>query len=147
MQKMTRIETFLEQFGQATAEAGIGAEAGRVLGWLVIVEPPCQTAEEVATGTGLDTAAVTGMLEGLTAWGMLDRVPLAEKTCFALKPLDELMARRTASIAGLRRALDGVIPDLGGDARQRAVELQRFYALIQEELPAMVKLARTGART
>jgi hypothetical protein len=146
MQTRAQIDTFLDRFGRAMAEAGLGAEAGRVLGWLVVADPACQTAQEVARATGLDEGEVNGMLEGLTTWGLLDRVPLEGRTCFASKDLGEMMLRRVAVIAQLRHALDDVLPALTGDAHHRAAELRRFYALTQEELPAMVKLARTGTR-
>jgi hypothetical protein len=140
LEHSVEIGRFLERFGQLTAGLGMGPEAGRLVGWLLIAEPACQTAAEVAQGTGLELAQATGMLEGLAAWQLLDRVPLrGDRTCYAVKSLDEIVHMRMVFLGDLRQILDEGLGWLEGDARTRVAELSRFYALVETQMPEILK--------
>ena len=58
---MTEAESaFVEEMGQALAGYGMTPMAGRVWGWLLICDPPEQTAAELAEALGASRGAISG---------------------------------------------------------------------------------------
>src|SRR4029079_11865798 len=64
---------FVEEMGQVLAGYGMTPMAGRVWGWLLICDPPEQTAAELADALGASRGAISGTARMLTNAGMIRR--------------------------------------------------------------------------
>ena len=65
--------TFVEEMGQALAAYGMTPMAGRMWGWLLICEPPEQTAAQIAEAPHASRGAISGTARILAGAGMIRR--------------------------------------------------------------------------
>lgn len=82
---------------------GLPLIAGRVLGWLMICDPPEQSAGEVAAAIGASRASLTTNLRLLTSVGLLSQVTRPGKSTVYYRVDDEawemVVRRQIASLA------------------------------------------------
>ncbi len=64
---------FVEEMGQVLASYGMTPMAGRMWGWLLICEPPEQTAAEIADALQASRGAISGTARILATAGMIQR--------------------------------------------------------------------------
>lgn len=140
------IQQFVEDFAKVLVQAGVPTEAGKIFGWLLACDPPCQTAAEIAQALALDRDLVEQMGSVLVQYGVVDSVSLPDKECFAAKPLDEMVQRRFGLVDGLIKALNkGLEVTKDFPAQQdRLLEYRDLYALMGEELPKIVERWKAG---
>lgn len=140
------VHDFVEQLGEQFARVGQQRIAGRVLGWLLVCDPPEQSAGELAEVTGASKASISIAVRLLTAAGMVERVGVAGKrqTHYRLRP--------TCWTTDVRQKLDVMrsmreIAERGLDAlrgapkarRQRLQDMRDFYAFFEQEFPAAIE--------
>ena len=133
---------------QAKGEAlGVGPLPGRLLGHMLVCDPPCQTTEEVAAAIDAPVESVETLLDGLVAWGSLTRAAAGNgvAACYALASIEELMQERRALLEDLRGTLDAVASaELPPEAAERLSALRDFYAFLEGEWSGLI--ARWHAR-
>src|SRR5690349_21181500 len=66
-------EAFVEAMGQELATQGMPRMAGRVWGYLLIADPPEQSAQQIAERLAASRGAVSGAVRLLTAAGLIQR--------------------------------------------------------------------------
>ena len=124
---------------------GLPRMAGRILGALLLAEPPEQTADQLAGTLRASRSSISTMTRLLEHTGLIDRVskpgdrrlyyrnrPDAwhQRTLGAIEPIRHM--RRLAE-KGLR-LMDGAQPE----ALQGLVDMYRFYAYWEREMPRMI---------
>jgi len=148
---------FVDAFGELAAGAwGLPHMTGRVLGWLLVCDPPEQTAAGLAEALRASKGSISAATGMLVRMRLVDRLHIRGERAdrFRLRPgaWDEQMGEqdvlraRGALALGLA-ALDGEPP-----ARlARLHELDAFYAWWEERLPGLreewreYRRARLGA--
>ena len=138
---------FAEEFGLIGERAGMPRMVARLLGWLLICDPPSQTSTEIASALGVSRASVSIATRLLEAGGLIRRMPApgTRSYCFELEPNAfvslqaaerfrpwRLMAERGLSL------LDD--PDDERGARLRAA--RDFYAYVEREVPKLIERFR-----
>jgi DNA-binding transcriptional regulator GbsR (MarR family) len=136
---------FVEEMGQALASYGMTPMAGRMWGWLLICDPPEQTAADLAEALQASRGAISGTARILTAAGMIRRSTRRgdRREYFSAPPeaLDSFLEnagriyRRFREIA--ERGLDA-IADRPPASRRRLEELRDVFAFVEQEVPAVV---------
>lgn len=136
---------FVEEMGQALASYGMTPMAGRMWGWLLICDPPEQTAAELAEALQASRGAISGTARILTSAGMIRRSTRRgdRREYFSAPPeaLDSFLEnagriyRRFREIA--ERGLDA-IADRPPASRARLEELRDVFAFVEQEVPAVV---------
>jgi DNA-binding transcriptional regulator GbsR (MarR family) len=136
---------FVEEMGQALATYGMTPMAGRMWGWLLICEPPEQTAADLAEALQASRGAISGTARMLTTAGMIRRTTRRgdRREYFSAPPeaLDLLLEgagriyRRFREIA--ERGLDATA-DRPPASRRRLEELRDVFAFVEREVPAVV---------
>src|SRR5262245_11827320 len=111
-----RVATFFAEY------AGLPPITGRILGWLMICDPPEQSAGEVAEAIGASRASLTTNMRLLTASGLVRRLtrPGERTTYFRLDDdaWEKVIRRRMAYMATFREiAQDGLRLVGAGGAR------------------------------
>src|SRR6478609_2342541 len=66
-------ERFVEEMGQVLASYGMTPMAGRMWGWLLICEPPEQTAADLAEALHASRGSISGTARILASAGMIRR--------------------------------------------------------------------------
>ena len=94
---------FVEEMGQYLASYGMTPMAGRMWGWLLISDPPEQTAAEIAEALQASRGAISGTARILASAGMIRRTTRRgdRREYFSAPPeaLDSMLASASATYA------------------------------------------------
>jgi DNA-binding transcriptional regulator GbsR (MarR family) len=127
-------------------EDGFPRMAGRLAGWLLVCEPPHQTARQLAEVLGVSPGSISAMTRVLLQCGCVEKiaVPGQRSACYRMRTgawtemMNSLLVRtrkkRILAEEGLRLTV-GRSPE----SRQRLAELHDFQAFIERELPAVLR--------
>ena len=138
------IERFVEELGvQLELEAGTPRMVGRVLGWLLVCDPPEQSAAELAETLQASKGSIS------TATRLLLRIGLIERTRLRGERFDRFRAHpsgwddflwRDEQFREPRRVLRiglDALADEPADRRQRLERLDWLYAWWEERMPGL----------
>jgi DNA-binding transcriptional ArsR family regulator len=136
------IERFIEELGmQFELEGGTPRMVGRVLGWLLVCEPPEQSAAELAERLRASKGSISTATRLLLRMGLIERVRLRGERFdrFVALPQawDEYLWREdqfSAPRRVLRLGLEA-LEDEPTARRARLEELDSIYAWWQERIP------------
>jgi DNA-binding transcriptional regulator GbsR (MarR family) len=136
---------FVEEMGQTLAGYGMTPMAGRMWGWLLICEPPEQTAAEIADALQASRGAISGTARILASAGMIKRSTRRgdRREYFSAPPetFDSFLEgagriyRRFREMA--ERGL-AAMADRPPESRARLQELRDVFAFVEREVPAVV---------
>jgi DNA-binding transcriptional regulator GbsR (MarR family) len=144
---------FVEAMGQFLGSYGLAPMAGRLWAWLLICDPPGQTAGDLAVALKASRGAISGAAASLTTAGMIRRVRRRgdRREYFSAPPgtFDALL-RSAGSIYGRLLAItaDGLAAvDGRPGGRERLEEVHDAVAFVARELPALIDqyLAERGS--
>jgi hypothetical protein len=138
------VERFIEELGmQFELEAGMPRMVGRVLGWLLVCEPPEQSAAELAERLRASKGSISTATRLLLRLGMIERVRIRGERFdrFVALPQawDEYLWREdqfSAPRRVLRLGLEA-LEDEPTARRARLEELDSIYAWWQERIPKL----------
>ena len=113
-----QLTEFVERLGLMWERAGTSRTVGRLFGWLLVCDPPEQTAADLVAGLGVSKASVSTATRSLELAGLLERtaVPGQRRTLYrvtaqGLGGLPRQTIRQFAELAELARlageALEG----------------------------------------
>ena len=136
---------FIEDMGIRFEEMGLPRMAGRIFGWLLVCEPPHQSAQELASVVGASKGSISSMTRLLIQSGIVERLGLPGKRgiYYRIKPgsWSELMRVRMGYVTALRELADhGLTLMAGKDPKlsRRLRELRNLYAFLEKEIPALL---------
>ena len=125
---------WVERIAMYLARDGVPPIAGRVLGWLMICDPPEQSAGEISQAIGASRASLTSNLRLLTSMGFLSwRTRPGERTVYYRMAEDAwavVVQRQIASIAAfLDITRDGLA--LAGRREGGAERVRQAHAMFE----------------
>jgi DNA-binding Lrp family transcriptional regulator len=135
---------FADQIGRFFArQYGLPPVTGRVFGWLLICDPPEQTAAEIAEALGTSRSAVGSAIASMENQGQVLRTRAAGERA------DRIAFHPDAAVQGLespveygamlaltRQGLE-VLRDAPAARRARLLEATAFYEFLLERMPAV----------
>ncbi len=150
---MTRDETtpvetdaFVERMGEYFAQIGSTRIAGRLVGWLLVCDPPHQSAEDLAEATAASKGSVSTMLKLCVAGGIIERIgiPGERRAYYQIRPSawSDLFVSRMAKIGELRLIAEEGLKALDGTSVERMARLKGMrdlYAFYEGEIPSMLE--------
>lgn len=132
---------FIEKTGRWWEQIG-SRSAGRILGWLMICEPPHRSASELQTELALSAGSVSTQTTALERIGFVERVtfPGDRASYYQLRPhvWIELMRSeeaRLAELGDLAEAATDVMPSVRPD---RVGDLARVSEFFIDEWPGLM---------
>jgi DNA-binding transcriptional regulator GbsR (MarR family) len=137
---------FVEDVGLLLERRGHPRMAGRILGWLLICDPPHQSIDELAEILDASKASISTMTRLLIQMDLLERVglPGERRDYFRIKSgawselmremMEEILMGRQLTERGLA-LLDGKPAEL----KQRLKEARAMYAFFEEEFPTLLE--------
>lgn len=137
---------FIEELGLTFESQGVPRMAGRILGALLVAEPPAQTAEQLVETLHASRSSVSTMTRLLQGAGYLARVskPGDRRLYYRARP-DVWHQRTLESLEPIRKmrrlAAKGLRLTAGAseDARRGLVETYQFLAYWEREMPRMIE--------
>ena len=116
---------FVEAFGRFYEAFGAARTAGRMLGWLMICEPPEKTAAELVDELGVSTGSVSTVTRALTSVQLLERTTFPGKRAAYYRLRDhawvQAMDARMAGIKELQQ-LAHMARSVSGETRPDRIE-------------------------
>lgn len=123
---------------------GLPPAYGKLLGWLLICEPPWQTSAQLATALGLSKGSVSTGMRMLESSGFARRVPIPGQRGHAYEITPDAIIRITAEPTKFRlfrELMDEGLKLMGGEdapGAERLRVMRDFYGFIERELPGLV---------
>lgn len=135
---------YAEEAGVVLSGMGLPPAAGKILGWLLICDPPSQTSSDIAAALELSKGSVSTNIRLLEQGGLVLRVPLPGRrgVAYQVDPAGLTKPDITNKFRIFRELLDRGVALAGGpQARtsERLVYLRDFYAFIEREMPLIVE--------
>ncbi len=137
---------FVEELGQYLGSIGMTPMAGRMWGWLLICDPPEQTAAQLAESLQASRGAISGTARLLETLGFVRRVRRRgdRREYFSAPPgaFRSLIESAGAIYKRFREITEhglGVVADLPPPARARIEEVHDFVAFVESTLPALLE--------
>lgn len=139
------LRQFVEDMGRHYEEEGFPPMAGRLAAWLLVCDPPQQTAAQLAGVLGASAGSISTMTRLLVQFGLVERVgvPGQRSASFRIRDgaaaailtahLDRARRMRHLLERG-RKLLAGASP-----ARRKRLRAQLdFHAFVEREIPAIL---------
>ncbi|MCW5830967.1 MAG: MarR family transcriptional regulator [Labilithrix sp.] len=142
----TALRHFIEEMGLQFEMSGVPRMAGRILGHLLVCDPPEQTAEELARSIQASRASISTMIRLLIHAGFVAREvkPGRRRDVFRIHPEAfrmQLMGR--IRLLGLfREALGRGLAALEGEPPERTARVRAMFEMYQwmeRELPLLLE--------
>jgi DNA-binding transcriptional regulator GbsR (MarR family) len=137
---------FIEDVGLLLERGGTPRMAGRIVGWLLICDPPHQSTSQLVQVLGASKASISTMTRLLIQMGLVEQVgvPGQRRDHFRIKSgaWNELMREVLEEITIGRQLADRGLELLEGksaELKQRLREAREMYAFFEEEYPALLE--------
>jgi DNA-binding transcriptional regulator GbsR (MarR family) len=135
---------FVDEVAAFFATEGLPHIAGRVIGWLLICDPPEQSAAQLAQALQVSRSSISSTMRLLTPSGLVEGVrrrgDRQEYFRIAADGWSRMLAGRYARTAAFRevteRGLD-VLADAPPSRRERLANVAELYRFLESELPAL----------
>ncbi|WP_166427757.1 GbsR/MarR family transcriptional regulator [Nonomuraea mesophila] len=135
---------FVDDVAVFFAREGLPLIAGRVVGWLLISDPPEQSAAELADVLRVSRSSISSATRLLTPSGLVEGVrrrgERQEYFRIAADGWSRMVAIRYAKTAAFRELTEVGLRVLAGSAperRERLAGVHQLYQFLEQELPAL----------
>ena len=136
---------FVEEMGQFLGSIGMTPMAGRMWGFLLICEPPEQTAAQIAEALHASRGAISGTARLLAGPGLIRRStrPGDRREYFSApaEALDSMLASAGAIYRQMREMAErglAATADRPPEARARLQEFHDVMTFVEREVPRLV---------
>lgn len=139
---------FAEEVGRVFEQFGLSRMAGRILGWLLICDPPRQSSVELGAALGASKGAISVSTRLLESYGLARRiaVPGARGDYFEITHDAFNRAHDQMGKARIFRELMEmglvVLGDADSPRAERLRETRDLYAFLERELPGLMERFR-----
>ena len=137
---------FIEEMGQFLGGYGMTPMAGRMWGWLLLCEPPEQTAAEIADALQASRGAISGTARILASAGFIRRTTRRgdRREYFSSPPeaLDSMLSNAAVIYRRLRQIAEhglAAAETSSPSAQARLLEFHDVVAFIEVELPRVIE--------
>jgi DNA-binding transcriptional regulator GbsR (MarR family) len=137
---------FVEEIGLFFDRSGLTRMAGRILGWLLVCDPPHQSMSEMAEALQASKGSISSMTRFLIHVGLVERVSLPgeRRDYFRIRPNAwiELMQAKAGEITRMRRLAEQGLEVLNSNdpaLRERLENMRDTYLFLEDEFPALLK--------
>jgi DNA-binding transcriptional regulator GbsR (MarR family) len=123
---------------------GMPRATGKLLGWLLVCDPPQQTSADLARALELSAGSVSTGVRMLENARLVRRVAVPGRRGKAYEMTDDAMVRAIQDdrVRIMRELMDRGLDVVGDEKEPRAGRLRRtrdFYAFFEREVPALVR--------
>jgi DNA-binding transcriptional regulator GbsR (MarR family) len=138
-------EKFVEEVGLFYEGYGVSRMLGRVLGWLMIMDPPAQTMKQLTEGLKVSKSSISSATNSLIQMGMIEKTrrpgERSDRYQLVSGMILSLLRRRMDGLATFSTIFQKAITILDGEESERFYDLDRAVAwvkFIQGEIPKLI---------
>jgi DNA-binding transcriptional regulator GbsR (MarR family) len=137
---------FVEEVALLFEELGLTRMAGRILGWLLLSNPPYQSADELAEVLQASRGSISTMTRLLIQLDLIERIgfPGDRRDYFRMKPdaWAQLLQAKLSQVTDLHqlseRGLE-LLADEPPEQRHRLQDMHDLYSFVEAELPKLIE--------
>ena len=141
----TSRKQFAEEMGIFFEKTGFPRMAGRIWGWLLVCDPPEQTAAQIAEALQASRGSISTMTRLLQIWGV-ERIGIPGKRggCYRIKAgsFVKLLHTEAGIFSEIRalieRGLDA-LENEPSEVRERLIEGRDLFAYVEKEYPLLIE--------
>lgn len=144
---------FIEEFALLFELMALPRMAGRILGWLLICNPPHQSTGQLAEVLQASKGSISTMTRLLIQSGLVERVSLPGERrdffCIKLGAWPALLKQRMAQITAIRELAGRGLKMLEDDEPQlvkRLKEMYEFHGFFERQFPLLIERWETEQR-
>ena len=137
---------FVEEVGIVFEQTGLPRMAGRILGWLLISDPPHQSMDQLTKTLMASKGSISTVTRLLIQIGLIERLSLpgVRHDYFRIKPSasHQLLKDSLVQTTTFRQLMERGLELTEGKAhvnRQWLEEMRNMYAFFEREFPALVE--------
>jgi len=137
---------FVEEFGIVFEQSGLPRMAGRILGWLLLSDPPHQSIDELTEALMASKGSISTMTRLLIRISLIERISLpgVRHDYFRIRPgaLQHQLKQGVGQVTMFRKLAERGLELLEGKApltRQGLEEMRDMYAFFERELPSLLE--------
>ncbi|WP_347239527.1 MarR family transcriptional regulator [Microcoleus sp. FACHB-68] len=145
-QRQFEVKRFVEEVGLLFELAGLPRMAGRILGWLLISNPPHQSTGELAEVLQASKGSISTMTRLLIQARLVERMSLPgdrrDYFCIKLGAWSALIKQQVAQITAIRQLAEHGLQLVEGEdpqRRQRLQEMHDFHAFFERQFPMLIE--------
>jgi DNA-binding transcriptional regulator GbsR (MarR family) len=145
-QREFEVKRFIEEVGLLFELAGLPRMAGRILGWLLISNPPHQSTGELAEVLQASKGSISTMTRLLIQAGLVERVSLPgeRRDFFRIKlgAWSALIKQRVAQITAIRQVAERglqLLEENPPEQQQRLKEMHDIHAFFERQFPKLIE--------
>ena len=142
--KLLGKKLFIEDVGMLFEVFDLPRMAGRILGWLLVCNPPHQTSSELMAAIEGSKGSVSTMTRLLMHSGLMERtgIPGNKGTYYRIRPGSWIaLLRNRMGFLGAMRELAGrgltLVKDEDAQQHQRLQEIYDLYAFLEQQMPIL----------
>lgn len=137
---------YAEEFGLAFEQFGLTRMSGRIMGWLLVCEPPHQSPQDLQEALQASKGSISTNTRMLERFKFVERtsMPGDRRTYFRIRPnawseiMNIEMVALTQFLQMTQSGLDQMA-DAALEKRQRLLDMQEFFAFIQKEFSVVLE--------
>lgn len=141
-------ETFVEELGLLVLDSGTPRAMVRILGWMVVCEPPEQSAQDIQAGLKLSAGTVSAAVRTLTGLGYLDRVayPGDRHIYYRLRSegWERALRARLGTMTQLREVADRALAGAGHQGHRRLQDMRDVCAWFEDQIGELLTKRTAG---
>jgi DNA-binding transcriptional regulator GbsR (MarR family) len=137
---------FIEDTGLFFEQLGLPRMAGRILGALLISDPPAQSIPDLALTLQASKSAISTMTRLLTEVGLIERTPspIPRRVYYRFKSGGWILYMRQwlALMAALHEITErglGLMANQPPELKERLLEAHDLFSLLETEMPAILE--------
>lgn len=141
-----RKQHFVEEVALVFEDIGLTRMAGRILGWLLISNPPNQSADELAEALQASRGSISTMTRLLIQLDLIERTgfPGDRRDYFRIKPdlWAQLLQARMSQLTDLHQLAEDGLELMSAEPlelRQRLQDMHDLYSYVEMELPRLIE--------
>jgi len=139
------INHFIEDIGLYFEQMGMPRMAGRILGALLIADPPAQSITDLSGHLNASKSSISIMARLLIEQGLIERVasPVPRRDYYRFKRGGWIlyMQQWLALMAGLHRLTErglALLQDKPAEIQERLMEAHNLFSFMEEHFPALL---------
>ncbi len=145
-QREFEVKRFIEEVGLLFDMGGLPRMAGRILGWLLICNPPHQSTGELAEVLQASKGSISTMTRLLIQAGLVERISLPgdrrDYFCIKLGVWSALIKQKMSHITAIRQLAERGLTLLEAEdvsRQQRLQEMHDFHAFFERQFPLVIE--------
>lgn len=136
---------YIEEFGTFWSGFGLPRMHGRVMGALLVADPPEKTAEELAEELRASRGSISAATRSLVQLGIVERGSrIGERRDFFRSRTNwtELMRQQAGTYTAFRKLAEKGLAIMDGaspESKRDLEEIRSLYAHLEREMPALIE--------